>query len=137
MKRILMILMVLFLMLTCMAAMAEAANMGPASTDELPVEPAAYTWAQLATIIGATAATLLIVQYVKLPLDKVWKIPTRAIVYGISLVIMTAAQAFTKGLEVADVPLLIFNAFLVATSAMGTYEVTFAKNDAQKKINAP
>lgn len=119
------------------AAMAEAADTGPAAAEEVPVEPAGYAWAALATIIGATGATLLIVQYIKLPVDKLWKIPTRAIVYGISLVIVVSAQAFTKGLGVADVPLLILNAYLVATSAMGTYEITFARKDAQKSINTP
>ena len=43
--------------------------------NELPTEP--FTWEYLATIAGATAATLLIVQQLKLPLDKLWKIPTR------------------------------------------------------------
>jgi len=35
-----------------------------------------YTWEYLATLAGATAATLLIVQFLKVPLDKVWKIPS-------------------------------------------------------------
>ena len=137
MKKLMMILVALILILFLVPAIAEVANTGPIPTEEVPVEPAAYSWAQLATVIGATAATLLIVQYVKLPLDKVWKIPTRAIVYIIGLAIITAAQAFTKGLSLGEVPLLIFNAFLVSTAAMGSYEITFANKDAQKSINAP
>ena len=137
MKKTLMILVALILILLIVPVMAEAVDTGPISADEVPAEPTGYSWAALATIIGATGATLLIVQYIKLPIDKLWKIPTRAIVYGISLVIVTSAQAFTKGLRVADVPLLILNAYLVATSAMGTYEITFARKDALKSINTP
>lgn len=87
----------------------------------------AYDWEQLATVAGATAATLLIVQFIKLPIGKVWRIPTRAIVYVIALLIMIGARAFTAGLAVEDVPLLAINAFVVALAAMGSYELTFGK----------
>lgn len=88
---------------------------------------AAYSWTTLATVAGATAATLLIVQYVKAPLDKVWKIPTRLMVLAIAFLILLGAQAFTVGLGWADVPLLVVNAFVVALASMGAYEATFAK----------
>lgn len=96
-----------------------------------PIEP--WTWAYLATIAGATAATLLIAQFLKVPLDVVWKIPTRLFVYAISLVIMTIATAFTSGLTVNNFLLAVLNAFIVAFAAYGSYEVTFAKRDAAKK----
>lgn len=86
-----------------------------------------FDWAQLATIAGATAATLLIVQFAKLPFDKCWKIPTRIVVYVIALLIMVGAQAFTAGIALADLPLLAINAFVVALAAMGSYELTFKK----------
>lgn len=89
----------------------------------------AYDWAQLGTVAGATAATLLIVQFIKLPLGKLWKIPTRAIVYAIALLIMIGARAFTEGLVLADIPLLIINAFVVALAAMGSYELTFGREN--------
>lgn len=92
---------------------------------ELPVDP--FTWEQLATIAGATLATVLIVQLLKLPLDKVWKIPTRIIVYFIALIVMLAATYFTHGLTWSTVGLTILNAVIVALAAMGTYEVTFRK----------
>lgn len=98
---------------------------------ELPVDP--FTWEQLATIAGATLATLLIVQLLKLPIDKVWKIPTRIIAYFIALIVMIAATYFTQGLTWSNVGLAIMNAVIVALSAMGAYELTFRKVDDAKK----
>ena len=89
MKKLFVFLMVaLMAMLLCSVALAEG---------ELPAEP--FTWQYIATIAGATAATLLIVQLLKLPLDKVWKIPTRIWVYIIALILMLAAALFTTGLD--------------------------------------
>ena len=90
-----------------------------------PGEP--MTWAYLVTIGGATAATLLIVQYFKAKLDKVWKIPTRVFVYIIALVILLLATHFTQGLTVDNAILTVINAFVVAAAAFGAYEVTFKK----------
>ena len=88
-----------------------------------------WTWAYLVTIAGATAATLLIVQFLKVPLDKVWKIPTRLFVYLIALIIMVVATAYTSGLTVDTFLLCVLNAFIVALAAYGSYELTFAKID--------
>lgn len=86
-----------------------------------------FTWTYLASIAGATAATLLIVQFLKVPLDKVWKIPTRVVVYIIALIIMLVATALTSGLTANNALLAIVNAFVVALAAYGSYEVTFAR----------
>ena len=96
-----------------------------AEAEPAPGEP--LTWTYLATIAGATAATLLIVQFLKVPLDTVWKIPTRIFVYFIALVILLAATAFTTGLTFNAAILTAFNAFIVALTAYGSYEVTFKK----------
>ena len=101
---------------------------------ELPTEP--FTWAQLATIAGATAAVLLIVQLLKLPLDRVWKIPTRIVVYIISLILLLLATLFTDGLTVQTGILTAVNAVIVALAAMGAYEMTFRKLD-EKKLQPP
>ena len=93
--------------------------------NELPMEP--FTWEYLATIAGATAATLLIVQLLKLPLDKLWKIPTRIWVYLIALILMLLATVFTTGLSVETALLTAVNAVIVALAAMGAYDLTFAK----------
>lgn len=101
---------------------------------ELPVDP--FSWAQLATVAGATTATLLIVQLLKLPLDKVWHIPTRLVAYVIALIIMLLATAFTNGLTWSDVGLTAVNAVIVALAAMGAYELTFRVADDKKKAEA-
>lgn len=101
---------------------------------ELPSEP--FTWAQLATIAGATAAVLLIVQLLKLPLDKVWKIPTRIVVYIIALIILMLATFFTDGITVQTGLLTAINAIIVALAAMGAYEMTFRRVD-EKKLQPP
>ena len=90
-----------------------------------PAEP--FDWVQLLTIPGAVAATLLIVQYAKFPIDKVWKIPTRWVVLLIAFGLMTLAKYASGGILPMDWPLLVVNSFIVALSAMGAYEVTFAK----------
>ncbi|MEA4897020.1 hypothetical protein ACH6CV_02625 [Bacillota bacterium Meth-B3] len=88
-----------------------------------------FDWGSLLTTTGATAAVLLIVQYLKVPLDRVWKIPTRAFVLALSLGIMLAAKVFSTGLAWQDAPLLALNAFVVALAAMGAYENTFKKRE--------
>lgn len=119
MKKIFLFLFALFVLLLPVVALAEG---------ELPTEP--FTWVYLATLGGATVAVMLIVQFCKFPLDKVWKIPTRLLVYVISLVILLLATYFTSGLTVESGILTVFNAFIVALAAMGLYEVTpFSKND--------
>ena len=94
---------------------------------ELPAEP--FTWEYLASIAGATVATLLVVQLLKLPLDRVWKIPTRIVVYFFALVILEVATYFTTGITVNTGILAAVNAVIVALAAMGGYEMTFKKAD--------
>ena len=115
-------------MLFCAAAVAEEYT---AVGGALPAEP--LSWDYLATIAGATLATMLIVQLLKLPLDKVWKIPTRIVVYIIALIISLLATQFTIGLTVQNGLLTAVNAVIVALAAMGGYEVTLAK--IEKKNN--
>lgn len=140
---LLLILMALVIALPALAdpdpALIEEAIVNTAPTAEvvMTVEPeqmpdpttGPWTWAYLATIAGATAATLLIVQFAKLPLDMVWKIPTRLFVYIIALVILAVATAFTSGLDVNSFLLCLLNAFIVALAAYGSYELTFARSD--------
>ena len=135
MKKLFWVLMVAMITLLPIAAMAECevpAITGklPSVTNELPVDP--FSWNQLATIAGATLATLLIVQLLKLPLDKVWKIPTRIVAYVIALIILLAATYFTAGLDWSSAGLCALNAVIVALSAMGSYELTFRKIDDKK-----
>ena len=96
MKKIFWCLTLLMVLLLPVAAMAEG---------ELPTDP--FTWAQLATIAGATLATVL--------------------VYFIALVILLLATAFTDGLTLQTGLLTAVNAVIVALAAMGAYEITFRK----------
>jgi len=127
MKKVFVLLLFMtFLVLLPIVALAEGGN--------LPVDP--FSWAQLATVAGATTATLLIVQLLKLPLDKIWHIPTRIVAYVIALIIMLLATAFTTGLTWSDVALTAVNAVIVALAAYGAYEITFKAADDKKKAEA-
>mgnify|MGYP000047720753 FL=1 len=95
-----------------------------------PAEP--FAWQYLASIAGAAAFTLLVVQFLKAPLDKIWKIPTRVFAYIIALLTMLVATAFTTGLDIQTALLAVVNAFIAALTAYGAYEVTFAKLDNNK-----
>lgn len=131
---LLVILAVLMVGAMTWGALAEAASataMEPpeGAVVDLP-EPAAqapFDWTEIATIPGAITATLLIVQYLKMPLDKAWKIPTRYWVLLIAFGLLAVAQSMIRGLTWPDVPLVAVNAFVVALAAMGAYEVSFAK----------
>lgn len=92
-------------------------------------EKTAMTWEYLGTITGCTAATILISQFLKFPLDKVWKIPTRIMVYAIALIISVAAGFFLGGkpITISDIGLDVMNSFLIASAAYGAYEVTIGK----------
>ena len=105
----------LLLFLLPVIGMAEEAIVEVATeivASEIPTQP--VTWAQLATIGGAAMATLLIVQLLKLPLDKVWKIPTRIVVFVIAAIILTLATYFTQGLTWNTAILTLINAVIVA-----------------------
>ena len=101
--------------------------------DPEPVTPGEpLTWAYLATIAGAAAATLLIVQFLKVPLDSFCHIPTRLFVYIVCLILMLLGTAFTIGLTAENALLTAVNAFVAALTAYGGYEITFKKLDAKK-----
>lgn len=106
-------------------AIAEASPAEMPQPDTTNGEP--FTWAYLASIAGTAAFALLFVQFFKVPLDRVWKIPTRVFVYIICLITMLVATTFTSGLTVQTALLSAVNAMLAALSAMGGYEITFAK----------
>lgn len=133
MKKVVCLLFALFLLFPCVALAGEVAAEVVAEVieSELPTEP--VSWEQLATIAGCALATMLVVQLLKLPLDKVWKIPTRIVVFFISFVIMILANLFTNNLSWSTGFLTIFNATISALTAMGGYELTFAKLENKKE----
>jgi len=122
MKKLFWCLFVILMLLLPIVALAEG---------EIPSEP--FTWQYLATILGATAATLVFVQILKLPIDKIWKIPTKIVVYFIALIILETATYFTAGLDASSAILAVLNAGIVTLAAWGAYEVTFRKLDEKKE----
>lgn len=87
------------------------------------------TWVNLGTLAGATAAVLLIVQYIK-PFFQ--KIDTRLLALILSIIVLEGATAISGG-AVQDYAIAVLNAVLVASAAMGVYEVTFKASDVVKK----
>ena len=94
-------------------------------------------WESIATYGGAVALVVFIVQLLKLPLDKVWRIPTQYVVYVVSLAVLLLAQAFVPtmgGLTWDSALLCVFNAVIVSLSAMSTYTVTIGRVEERKVL---
>lgn len=92
-----------------------------------------FTWESLGTFSGAVALVVFVVQLLKLPLDRVWKIPTQYVVYFISLCVLLLAQAFALGgLSVEAALLCVLNAAVVALSAMSAYDMAIGRVEAEK-----
>lgn len=84
-------------------------------------------WEFLASFTGVVTVVTLLIQFLKLKLDKVWKIPTRFFVYGMSIVLLFTVEYFTKGLAIDQIPLILLNGVIVTITSLGTYEVSFKK----------
>lgn len=134
MKKIIMYLLICVAIL-CMTAAAYALEVIDEAADAaqlletdgtLPTEP--FTWAALGTIAGCTAFALLFVQLIKAPLDKIWHIPTRLVVYVVCLILMLLSAYFgAPGLTLESALLAAVNAVIPTLAAMGAYEITFGR----------
>ena len=94
------------------------------------------SWPTLATFSGAVAAVVFLVQFLKVPLDNLKKVPTRIIVYIVSFAVLLVAKIFTEPqFSVETVALCLVNAILVALSAMSLYEQAIADPEATKNTN--
>lgn len=92
-----------------------------------------FDWSYLATYSGAVAAVVFIVQFLKLPIDKLGHVPTRVLVYVVSLAVLLLAQLFTENAFTPEViALAVLNAVIVAFAAMGVYERVIALPEAEK-----
>ena len=114
-------------------ALAEGAPAADVPAVQPAVPAAGYDWTALAGVAGATAFTLLVVQFIKAPLDKLWHIPTRVIVYLIAFATLLIAQVFTVGFTIDGLALTAVNAVIAGSAAMGAYELTFAKSDGKNE----
>ena len=123
-------LLITVIIMVMMTMVAFAADSSPTSynivSDYLTLE-------FLRTMAGAVAVTTLITQFLKMPLDKVWKVPTRFIVYVIALLILMAVEFFTGDLSGEKIVLILLNAVIVTMASMGTYEITFKKLELKAK----
>lgn len=125
MKKLKLLVMTLAMLLVfAIPACAEAAQ---------PGVNAFFDWSYLATYSGAVAAVVFIVQFLKLPIDRIGHVPTRALVYVASLAVLLLAQLFTAQAFTPEViALAALNAVIVAFAAMGVYERAIALPEAQK-----
>lgn len=120
----LLVLTLTMLLVFAIPACAEAAQ---------PGVNAFFDWSYLATYSGAVAAVVFIVQFLKLPIDRIGHIPTRVLVYTVSLAVLLLAQLFTAQAFTPEViALAALNAVVVAFAAMGVYERAIALPEAQK-----
>lgn len=126
---ILALALVTFMLCLPVMALAESAVAIDVPTVQPAVPAAGYDWTALAGVAGATAFTLLVVQFIKAPLDKLWHIPTRVVVYVIGFATLLIAQVFTVGFTIDGLALTAVNAVIAGSAAMGAYEMTFAKSD--------
>ena len=140
MKRIIFILLAaLLLAVTCvlpaLPALAEGNPIAVVTLGEsvelepMPGElPSEFTWQYLATTAGAAVLAFAVVQFIKAPLDTVFHIPTRLLVYILCLGTLLVASAFLNhGLTIEMAALSVFNALIAAYTAYGLYEVWIRK----------
>lgn len=127
MRRLLFCMSLCFLLLVPSLALAGAADM--------PTE--FFSWESIGTFSGAVALVVFLVQLLKLPMDRVRRIPTQYIVYVVSLGVLLLAQAFVPalgGLTWQSGILCVFNAALVALSAMSLYNVAIDRVETRKLL---
>lgn len=125
---------ILLPLLLCMAIPIIA---GASDTVALPDAASFFSWEMIGTFSGAVALVVFIVQLLKLPIDRVWHIPTQIVVYIVSLIVLLLAQAFVPalgGLTWQSGTLCIFNAILVALTAMSAYSVAIEKPEYSKMV---
>lgn len=80
-----------------------------------------FSWATLATMAGAVAATVAITQLLK-GVSFIDKLPTRVFAYIVALVILLGATYFTGDLSIEAGGLCLINAVVVALAANGAYD---------------
>jgi peptidoglycan/LPS O-acetylase OafA/YrhL len=105
------------------------AVMSPAFADDgsVPTPDNYMSLGFLGTFAGAVAAVVLVVQFLKAPADKVWKIPTRYVAFIVALIILFVFEAAVNRLSTPGWYIVVpFNAILVALTAMGSYDTAKA-----------
>jgi uncharacterized membrane protein YqhA len=75
----------------------------------------------LGSFVGMVAVINLIVQFLKLPLDRWKKIPTRYLVWVISMGISIAYHAIVSTFTPESIFLMLLNSIVLTMAAMGSY----------------
>jgi len=88
-----------------------------------------FTWETLATSGGAIVLVTLVVQFTKIQVDKILKIPTRAYVYILSAIILILANVFTGNTDFNTLFKCLADAVVVSAGAMGAYEVVLNRGE--------
>lgn len=84
-----------------------------------------FAYGTIGTLAGAVAATTLVVQAIK-RLAVLGSVSPRLLAYLVATVLMFVDSLATGALAWSQVPLLLLNGLLVASSAMGTWQVATA-----------
>lgn len=80
-----------------------------------------FTWAMLASYVGAVAATTLLTQLFK-GTGVLKKLPTQVFSYFVALVVLLLAVWFTDGLSLSNGILSMVNAAVVSLASNGAFE---------------
>lgn len=128
MKRLIFLLVSLLLVCCFLPAAALADDASPLNGT------AFFDWATLGTFAGAVAAVVFITQLLKLPLDKVWRIPTQMVVYALSLAVLIISQLAQGGFAWDQLALCVLNAAVVALMAMKSYEIAIGRVEESKMM---
>ena len=129
MKKRLIFLLASLLLICCFLPAAALAE------DASPLNGTAFfDWATLGTFAGAVAAVVFITQLLKLPLDKVWRIPTQMVVYALSLAVLIISQLAQGGFAWDQLALCVLNAAVVALMAMKSYEIAIGRVEENKMM---
>ncbi len=85
-----------------------------------------FSWPNLMTFTGCSAATGLLTQLLK---NTFWKLPTQWLSYLIALILLYLSTYFTGALTLSSAAVIPLNAALVAFSSNGAYSAVLrAKN---------
>ena len=88
-----------------------------------------FTWETLATLTGATAATVVVVNVMR----AAFQIDARWMALVVALCINASVWLFTGG-AVEDFPLAILNSFVVYAAATGLNQVAGAMTDNRRAV---
>jgi len=89
---------------------------------------ALYSWNTLGTVGGSAALVLMVTQFLRSGVKKLVNFPMHFFMLIVSFIVLFVTHIFGpgSGIHLADIPMLIGNSFVVATSAYGTYHTTTA-----------